>query len=155
MIDPATGWIEIKEIPNKKAITIAEAVEQVWLTRYPKPQVLNFDRGSEFMAEFAEMVTNDYGIIRKGSTVRNPQSNAVIERVHQTIGNILRTFPKTMLNRDNPWGGILAATMFAVRATYHTTMQATPAQLVFGRDAILNTKFEANWTLIKQRKQGL
>ena len=26
-------------------------------------------------------------------------------------------------------------------------------QLVFGRDAILNTKFEANWKLIKQNKQ--
>lgn len=155
MIDPATGWLEIKEIPNKEASTIAETVEQVWLTRYPKPQVLNFDRGTEFMAEFAEMITNDYGIVRKGSTVRNPQSNAIIERVHQTIGNILRTFPRELLDRDNPWGGILAATMFATRATYHTTMQATPMQLVFGRDAILNTKFEANWALIKQRKQAL
>ena len=107
------------------------------------------------MAEFAKMITNDYGIIRKGSTVRNPQSNAILERVHQTIGNILRTFPRHMLNRSNPWGGILAATMFAIRATYHTTMQATPMQLVFGRDAFLNTKFEANWELIRQRKQNL
>jgi hypothetical protein len=38
-------------------------------------------------------------------------------------------------------GRHLAATMFAVRATYHTTMQVTPTQLVFGRDSILNTKF--------------
>ena len=37
----------------------------------------------------------------------------------------------------------------------HTTLQATPAQLVFGRDAILNVKFEADWNLIKQRKQTL
>jgi protein associated with RNAse G/E len=43
--------------------------------------------------------------------------------------------------------------MFATRATYHTTTQATPAQLVFGRDAILNTKFDANWKLIRERKQ--
>ena len=44
--------------------------------------------------------------------------------------------------------------MFAVRTTYHTTMQATPSQLVFGRNAILNTQFEANWKLIKERKQS-
>ena len=43
--------------------------------------------------------------------------------------------------------------MFATRATYHTTTQATPAQLVFGRDAILNIKFDANWRLIRERKQ--
>ena len=46
------------------------------------------------------------------------------------------------------WDGILSAAMFALRATYHTTLQATPMQLVFGRDAILNTQFKANWKLI-------
>jgi protein associated with RNAse G/E len=45
--------------------------------------------------------------------------------------------------------------MFATHATYHTTTQATPAQLVFGRDAILNTKFEADWKYIRARKQQL
>ncbi len=34
-------------------------------------------------------------------------------------------------------------------------MQATPAQLVFGRDSILNVKHEADWKYIKQRKQTL
>ena len=109
------------------------------------------------MAEFAEMITEDYGITRKGSTVRNPQSNAMIEQVHQTIGNIIRTFElnESELEELNPSAGILAAMMFATRATYHTTLQATPAQLVFGRDAILNTQFKANWKYIKERKQKL
>ncbi|MGH7955113.1 MAG: RNase H-like domain-containing protein, partial [Gloeomargaritales cyanobacterium] len=31
MIDPATSWFEIVEIPNKQAITIAELVDQQWL----------------------------------------------------------------------------------------------------------------------------
>ena len=57
------------------------------------------------------------------------------------------------LDEEDPWSGILAATMFATRATYHTTNQATPAHLVFGRDAILNTKFEADWKMIRDRKQ--
>jgi len=45
--------------------------------------------------------------------------------------------------------------MLALRATYHTTLQATPCQLVFGRDAMLNVKFEADWQIIKQRKQRI
>ena len=95
------------------------------------------------MAEFAEMIENDYGIKRKGISVRNPQANAILERVHQTIGNIIRTFSKELLDVTDPWSGILAATMFAVRATYHTTLHATPTQLVFWRDALLNKEFEA------------
>ena len=109
------------------------------------------------MAEFAQMIENDYGIKRKGSTTRNPQANSIIERIHQTLGNIIRTFElhKASMTAQEGWDGILSAAMFALRATYHTTLQATPMQLVFGRDAILNTKFEANWNLIKERKQKL
>jgi hypothetical protein len=46
------------------------------------------------MAVFAEMIENDYGIKRKGNTVQNPQANAILERVHQTTENIIRTFSK-------------------------------------------------------------
>ena len=68
------------------------------------------------MGEFAAMVKNDYGIKRKGTTTRNPQANAIIERIHQTIGNVIRTFQvqDAYLDEDDPWSGILAATMFAV-----------------------------------------
>jgi RNase H-like domain found in reverse transcriptase/Reverse transcriptase (RNA-dependent DNA polymerase)/Integrase zinc binding domain len=156
MIDPATGWFEMKQAPNREAITVASIVEQTWLTRYPWPTQLIFDKGSEFMGDFAQMIKEDYGVKRRGTTTRNPRANAILERVHQTIGNIIRTFEvqdDPYLDPNDPWAGILAATMFAVRATYHTTLKATPTQLVFGRDAILNTIFEANWKIIRGNKQ--
>ena len=43
--------------------------------------------------------------------------------------------------------------MFSIRATYDTTLQASPMQLISGRDAILNTKHVADWEHIRQRKQ--
>ena len=43
--------------------------------------------------------------------------------------------------------------MFAIRENYHTTLQASPMQLLFGRDAILNIKHLAKWGHIWQRKQ--
>ena len=88
---------------------------------------------------------------------RNPQANAIIERVHQTNDNVLRTFDvnKTVLDSDDPWSGILSATGFAIRNTVHTTLLSTPAQLVFGRDSILSITHEANWKLIRDRKQKL
>ena len=101
------------------------------------------------------MVVKDYGIKRKPITKRNPQANAIIERIHQTLGNILRTLNKEDLDEDDPWAGVLAAAMFAIRSTFHTTTQATPSQLVFGRDAILDTVFQANWKYIHDRKQAI
>ena len=155
MIDPATSWFEIKEIQNKEPITIANKVEQTWLTRYPWPVKIIYDRGGEFLREFANMIEKDYGIQKVPTTRKNPQANGILERIHQTLGNIIRTFEvqEMELDENDPWNGILSATMFAIRATVHKTLQATPTQLVFGRDAILNIKFEANWNAIRQRKQ--
>jgi transposase InsO family protein len=152
MINPTTSWFEMVPINEKSAINIANQVEIVWLTRYPWPTQLVCDRGTEFMNEFARMVEDDYGISRRSTTVRNPRANSIIERIHQTMGNIIRTFllhdTEDMSVKD-PWQGIFAATMFALRATIHTTLQATPSQLVFGRDAILNVQYKADWTAIK------
>jgi hypothetical protein len=100
------------------------------------------------------MVEKDYGIKIKGCTTRNPQANSIIERIHQVIGNMIRTFDLENAE-NNPWNGIIADTAFAVRSTCHTTLQATPGQLVFGRDVIFNTKHIANWEMIKTHKQNL
>ena len=157
MIDPATGWFEVVETPNKQADTVANLIENNWLTRYPWPTKVISDRGGEFMAEVNAMLVNDYGIRAKRITTRNPQANALLERIHQTIGNMIRTFQvqSTDINENYPWTGILSATRFATRATVHTTTNATPMQLVFGRDVILNVKFNADWALIKERKQTM
>jgi hypothetical protein len=55
----------------------------------------------------------------------------------------------------DPWSGFLAATAYAIRSTYHTTLQATPAELVFGRDMLFNREFQPNWEEIRRRKQQL
>ena len=100
---------------------------------------------------------HDYGIKVRPITARNPQANHILQQVHQTIGNIICTFKvqKMVLEHNDPWAGILASTMFAIRATVHTTTQHSPAQLVFGRDSILNTRHEADWQLIESRQQTL
>ena len=156
MIDPATGWFKIHKIEDKKSMTVANIVEQEWFCRYPWPSQVTFDRGGEFMnEEFKRMLMEDYGIKKKPITTRNPQANAIVERIHQVLGNMLRTFNLEEKEEEDPWKGILSAVAFAVRSTIHTTMKKTPGQMVFKRDMILNITHQADWKLIKQRKQKL
>ncbi len=79
MIDPATGWFEMTQIQDKQPATIANVVETTWLTRYPWPTRIVYDRGSEFLVEFAQMVQNDYGMEKIPISKHNPQANAIIE----------------------------------------------------------------------------
>ena len=116
------------------------------------------DRGREFAGEVSHALTHEYGLNRKLITTRNPQANSMVERVHQTVQNMIRTTGLTdasNLSDDYGFQGILAAVRRAVNSKVHATLRATPTQLVFGRDALLNVSFQADWECIKQRKQAL
>jgi hypothetical protein len=51
MIDPVAGWFEVIAIPDKNAYTVMEAFNYTWFTRYPRPQYIRYDNGSEFKAQ--------------------------------------------------------------------------------------------------------
>ena len=104
------------------------------------------------------MPKNDYGANVNQITTRNPQANAILEKIHQTIGNMIRTYQlptNSSVDEDEPFAGLLSAVSFATRATIHTTMKATPCQLVFGRDAIMNKSYTPDWDDIRTKKQKL
>ena len=141
---------------TKRAVTIANVVEQQWFSWYPWPIQITYDRGNVFLGHnLHKTILCNYGIKGKPITVRNPQANAIVEQIHQVIGNITRTFEleSNYLDEEDPWMGILAAITFAVRFTYHTTLKKTPGQLVFGHDMIFNIQHVANWEFIRQNKQ--
>jgi hypothetical protein len=59
------------------------------------------------------------------------------------------------LKENNPFDYFLQSTTWAIRSTYHTTLQATPCQIVFGRDMIHNIAFRVNWDQIQKRNQDI
>ena len=69
----------------------------------------------------------------------NTQANSIIERIHQVLGNIVHAYnlQETCVDDADPWMGILEATYFTVRSTYHQTIQKSLGQLFFGRYMIL------------------
>jgi len=98
-------FVEIRALPSARADYISNQVELAWLTRYPQPTKIILDRGNEFLAKFKTLIEDDYGITIKPITAQNPQANAILERVHQTIGNIIRTMKvqDMVLDDENPW----------------------------------------------------
>eukprot|EP00957_Ditylum_brightwellii_P191685 14593107-Ditylum_brightwellii.AAC.1 len=77
------------------------------------------------------MILKDYVVKKRPITVRNPQANSIVERIHWAIGNMIRSFEvhSTDIDEEDPWTSILSAVRFTIRATVNTTMQATPMQL--------------------------
>ena len=92
MIGPTTGWIEIRSVPVARADLVANQVGLAWLTRHPLPNKIMVDICKLFLGEFQTLMANDYRIPCNSISVRNPQANAIVERVYQTIGNIIINF---------------------------------------------------------------
>jgi hypothetical protein len=154
MIDPATRWFEVYRIDGPPtAQKTMEAFDNTWLCRYPRPQYVGIDNGSEFKAEFRALCKN-FGLIPKPITAHNPQGNSTIEKVHATLGNILRTFEleNQDLNDNDPWTTFLNSAAWALRSTYHTVLNATPGQVVFGRDMLLPIQYKVDWAQVVQKK---
>ena len=90
MIDPATGWFEVVAIKDHTSGTVAAAFDDTWLSRCPRPQFIGMDGGSENKKEFRETIVNcGLGPGMKPSTTHNPQSNSIVERIHQVLNDMI------------------------------------------------------------------
>ena len=58
----------------------------------------------------------EYGITAKPSTSENTTSNAILEQIHQVIGNLVRTcnITQTYVDKDDPWLVIFSAAEFFI-----------------------------------------
>ena len=45
MIEYVIGWFEITQYDDKRAISIIKLAETTWLTRYPRPAEISYDKG--------------------------------------------------------------------------------------------------------------
>jgi hypothetical protein len=57
------------------------------------------------------------------------------------------------MDEKDPWGTFLASAAYAILSTFHTTLKATPGQLVFGRDMVMPIKWMEDWGAIEQQPQ--
>jgi hypothetical protein len=128
MIDPATSWFKIMELPTfdlvstvppagkgKKVTSskntmveettfgtssaqISNLVYKTWFSRYPYCQYLIYNNGSKFECHL-QSLCNTYGIKHKPTSVENPQANAILEHIHAFLGNTLHTSKLDMAER--------------------------------------------------------
>jgi hypothetical protein len=158
MIDPSTNLLELIVVSDKESRTVACAFDRSWLCRYPRPLICLHDKGTEFTGtEFQELLQS-YGIKAVIVTSANPQTNAILEHTHQVIANQLRSLRLMSIELNslaNIQHELLAPVQWAMNSTYHTTLQATSAQLAFHHDMIMPTSYMVHWQSIRQRRQAI
>ncbi len=87
-------------------------------------------------------------------------SNAVCERMHQTVGNILRTLlhgapHQNIASAKEYVDEALSIAMHDMRAGILFTLGSSPGSLTYNRDMFLNIPLIADWHAITQRQEHL
>ena len=77
----------------------------------------------------------DFDIKPVLTTVKNTYANALLERVHQVILNMIATkyLDNKVFDHMNLWDETLSSKAWRIRDSYHRTIMATPVQAVIGR----------------------
>ena len=157
-IDRSTGFPDGIMIKRKTSAKVADKFNEVWLSRYPRPEVCAHDQGGEFIGPEFQRLLYDAGIISAPSTARNPQSNAVVERLHLTMGNSIRAQladanPRTLTEAEDLMSKILQDTLYSVRANHSEATGYAPGALAFQRDMISNRPLTFDMDAINSRRQ--
>jgi hypothetical protein len=172
MIDPATSWFEIVELPTdrvtvpkvgkgKKAICldytkdaeifdktsaqISNLVYKCWFSKYPHCCYMINNNGSEFKLYFCALCKT-YGVKRKPTSIKNPTANAILERIHAVFTNMLRTAKLDMAELVNASNIdiFLTDAAWAICSTHHTVLKASPGAAIFGQDMLIGIPFIAD-----------
>ena len=92
--------------------------------------------------------------------MKNPQSNVICERLHLTMGNILR-----VINRTNPpmdeeeaeqiIDNTLATCVHITRCAFNQTMHTSPGALIFQRNMLFDIPIIADLEAVWNKRQLL
>ncbi|KAG7359911.1 integrase core domain containing protein [Nitzschia inconspicua] len=159
IIDTATLLVEAGRVENSSSAQAALVFENQWLARYPRPLTCIFDQGTEFEGAFLRCLHRN-GIQAVPTTVKNPQANAICERMHSTLGDILRTLlreqpPATIVDAYGIIDNALASVIFALRSSVNRTFGVSPGALVFQRDMFHPIPLIIGYNRIRTERQRI
>ena len=158
-IDPVTNLLEIATVKNTTSKEAARVFQNNWLARYPRPVRCVHDNGPEFSGTEFDNLLNYAGIQNKSTTSDNPQGNGICERVHATVGNVIRvmcaaTPPHTTEDAQDIVEDALSTAMHATRCASHGSLNnISPGTVVFHRDMFLDLPFVADLIAIQKMRQ--
>jgi len=128
--DLFTKWVECSPLRKATGKKIREAIEDLVILRWGAPRVLLTDNGTEFLNREIGALAEQYGFLHSTVPPYHPQANPV-ERVNR----VLKTMITAFLERDHrEWDRYINEFRFAYNSAHHTSLQATPAFLNFGRE---------------------
>lgn len=93
------------------------------------PKIIQTDQGTNFTSHLFEQLVKELRVEHQISSAYHPESQGALERFHQTLKSMLRTY---CVETGKDWVDGLHLLMLAIRSTVQESLGFSPAELVFG-----------------------
>ena len=123
-----TRFPEAIPLRNIKTKTIVKALVK-FFTFVGLPKSVQSDQGSNFMSGIFQQVMHELGIEQYRSSAYHPESQGALERFHQTLKNMIRSY---CFETEKDWDEGIHLLLFAVRESVQESLGFSPFELVFG-----------------------
>ncbi len=90
--DTFTKYVELVTLPNKEAVTVAEAIFDNRICRFGTPLNLVTEQGTEFCAKLSKELFTRLGMAHLTMLLHHPQCNSQAEVANKTISKYLSSF---------------------------------------------------------------
>ena len=134
-----TKWAEALATKTDNAKTIAKFIYENIITGFGCPKELVSDRGTHFLNDIIEQLTNKFLIKHRKTTPYHPRANGQTEK---TNGILYKIITKTVQGSNIDWDARLHDALWTYRCAFKVTTKFTPFQLVYGLEAILPIELE-------------
>jgi transposase InsO family protein len=131
MTDAFTKYVELAALPDKTAVSVAEALMSFWFTRYTVPKEILSDNGREFCNELMKELCSVLGILHKTTSPYHPECNASAEVFNRTMKYYLQA---AISSPYLEWEQYLPALRLCYNTSVSKATLATPFSLVFGME---------------------
>ena len=141
----STRFPEAIPLGNIKTKSIVKALIKIF-TFVGLPKSVQSDQGSNFMSGIFQQVMHELGIKQYRSSAYHPESQGALERFHQTLKNMIRSY---CFDTEKDWDEGIHLLLFAVRESVRESLGFSPFELVFGHSVcgplkLLKEKFLSN-----------
>ncbi|XP_068249797.1 uncharacterized protein [Palaemon carinicauda] len=134
LLCPTTRFPLAVPIKNISARTIIVNLLKIF-TIFGFPKELQCDQGTNFTSDLFKQTLKQLNISHIFASAYHPQTNGALERVHQTIKNLLR---KYICETGRDWDEDLDLLMYVLRSTPNESTGISPFEMMFGRRPRIN-----------------
>jgi len=128
--DYFSKWIEVFPLKRHDAVAIADLLVREVISRYGAPVRLHSDQGPEFESRLFAEVCKMWNIRKTRTSPYTPWSNGAVERVNQTVKQMVTHYVDSSCNT---WDRYLPMLRMAYNFTEHSSTKFTPYMLFFSR----------------------